>query len=150
MGDDLKVEWGAASASRQYRNISKIVVHEGYSISNNIPKNDIALIILAEPFVPTNTFSPVDVTSDKFVDNESCRIGKKKKSHHIQCFHVNRFVFTAGWGLTGGGYLSEDLMALTVSVLPTKICKVTAVNTICAGSTDSGRGVCPVRRLVKF
>lgn len=91
MGDDAKVQEYDASPSRQYRHISRIVVHQGYDYYAYIPKDDITLLMLAEPFVLTSTFSPVNVTNATAVDNESCRIGKWKnwKTIYIQYAECN-------------------------------------------------------------
>lgn len=75
MGDDLKINRNAASGRRQYRYISKFIVHKRFSYPNGKPKNDIALIKLAKPFTQTETFSPVNVTQDRAVDTERCRVG---------------------------------------------------------------------------
>lgn len=87
MGDDLKVKKRNASPSRQYRPISRISVHQGYDHNRYIPKDDIAVIVVATPFLLTATFSPVNVTNITAVDNESCSVGKWKtwnQSHSIR------------------------------------------------------------------
>lgn len=162
MGDDLKIKRSAASARRQCRDISKIVVHKRFSYSSGIPTNDIAIIKVAKPFFLTETFSPVNVSKSRAVDNEPCRVGKwknRKQSHHIHCFEISRLLFTAGWGtLTEGiNFASENLMAVNISVIPTEICNGfgsyggrIGKNTICAGSMGGGRDACQVKRPVKM
>lgn len=79
VGDDLKSSEGGASYHRQTRNVRRYIVHEDYDASHS---NDIALIILDKPFLLTPTFSPVNVTENRTVDNEPCRTGKKKSQSY--------------------------------------------------------------------
>lgn len=97
MGDDLKVEVNEASSSRQYRDILKLSVNERFEYFDSTPKNDIALIVVATPFVLSNTFRPVNVTNAVAVENESCRTGKlriRKQLHHVQFAELNRLLFS--------------------------------------------------------
>lgn len=75
MGGDLKVY--GTNSGRQSRDVKKITAHSAYnSDKNNIPQNDVALIILAQPFTLSSTFSPVNITDNGTVDDEPCRVGK--------------------------------------------------------------------------
>lgn len=78
IGDDLKVKETDASPSRQYRNISRISMHERYDDNSRNFHDDIALIVVATPFVLTEAFRPVKVTNVAPVVNELCRVGKLK------------------------------------------------------------------------
>lgn len=76
MGDELKIRnYTANNARRQFRKVRKIIVHEKFN-ATQILKYNVALLILEQPFVPTATFSPVNVTDIEPVDNETCRVGK--------------------------------------------------------------------------
>lgn len=86
MGDDLKIREIDASRRRQYRRISSILVHPGYDHYAHVPKDDIALIAVASPFVLTPTFSPANVTNSTASHNELCRIGKWKNREQSHSF----------------------------------------------------------------
>lgn len=66
------------SPYRQTRKVSNGVVHPKFTINNNFPENDIAIIIVDEPFKETETFEPakLQISPAPPVDNEKCRIGK--------------------------------------------------------------------------
>lgn len=157
MGDDLKIS-GPPTTRRQVRIVEKIVVHEKYD-SADVPNNDIALIIVEVPFVQTNTFRPVNVTEAGPADDEPCRVGNWTKCKYIAIKFNASFViisFVAGWGKIDPDVedISEELMAVNITVIPMEICNGTISyngeipnGTICAGYMPGGRDSCQVKSL---
>lgn len=74
VGDDVELATDSRNTRRQLRNVAKIVRHKYHD--PDFQSNNIALLILANPFVLTPTFGPVNVTDVAPVDNEPCRVGK--------------------------------------------------------------------------
>lgn len=73
-GDDVEIADSSRNTRRQSRNVRQIVRHKGHD--PDFQSNDIALLILENPFKLTPTFGPVNVTDVAPVDNEPCRVGK--------------------------------------------------------------------------
>lgn len=83
MGDDLRFFGNVPSARRQYRNVRNIVVHEEYYSLFDKVKNDIALVIVDEPFSLSSTFGPVNIADVGPIDDEPCHVGKLMKNKNI-------------------------------------------------------------------
>lgn len=64
------------SENRQTVKVARCVVHHGFRVTNLI-ENDIAILVLAEPFIVTDTFEPtkLDMMNSKPVDHEPCQFG---------------------------------------------------------------------------
>lgn len=64
---------------RQMRKIAKCLPHPNFRVFN-YAENDIAIIIVAEPFQETETFAPTKLKrmAAEPIDHEECRIGKSQ------------------------------------------------------------------------
>ncbi|XP_031636688.1 trypsin-3-like [Contarinia nasturtii] len=129
MGDDLSISKKFPGPNRQIRKVRRIIVHRFYNGKNLL--NDIAMIFLAKPFIQTNTFAPIKLTSENVYDYKPCVI--------------------AGWGRlqdSSNAPPSIHLMVANVSVIPQRICNGSnsyngnvSKNAFCAGSTKGGESV---------
>lgn len=84
MGDDLRFFGNAPSVRRQYRNVRKIVAHEKYYPLFDKVKNDIALVIVDEPFSLSSTFGPANIADVGPIDDEPCHVGKFMNNKSIR------------------------------------------------------------------
>ena len=112
-------------------NVNKIMLHEGYSL-NTVPRNDVAIIRVDEPFELSENTYPIKLNND----SEATKPGM--------------FANASGWGtIYAGGPVNPTLLQVSLPFIEMEECQEAFKmygeipnGQICTWSKDTKKGVC--------